>query len=76
MLTPLVRRTLAPRGERVVMRCSAKHDRVSAISCVTLSPTAGRPGLYFDLLDHNIHAEDVVGFLRELHRRLGPLTVV
>ena len=32
MLTPLVRRTLARRGQRVVLRCSAKHDRISAIS--------------------------------------------
>ena len=53
-----------------------RRDRLSAISCVTLSPTAGRPGLYFDLLDHNVHGEDVVAFLKELHRRLGPLTVV
>ena len=35
MLAPLVRRTLARRGQRVLLRCSAKHDRVSAISCVT-----------------------------------------
>src|SRR5262249_58159704 len=47
-----------------------------AISCVTLSPVAGRPGLYFDLLDYNVRGEDVVSFLAELHRRLGSLTVV
>ena len=76
MLTPTVRRTLAPRGRTPLLSAWDRRDRLSAISCVTLSPTAGRPGLYFDLLDHNIHAEDVVGFLRELHRRLGPLTVV
>jgi transposase len=37
---------------------------------------AGRPGLYFDLLDHNVRGEDVVAFLAELHRRLGAVTVV
>jgi len=37
----------------------------SAISCVTVSPVAGRPGLYFDLLDHNAHGEAVVSFLAE-----------
>src|SRR5262249_30053725 len=37
---------------------------------------AARPGLYFDLLDRNVHGEDVVAFLAEVHRRLGPLTVV
>jgi transposase len=75
-LTPTVRRTLAPRGKTPVLDAWDRRDRWSAISCVTLSPVAGRPGLYFDLFDHNIHGEDVVKFLAELHRRLGPLTVV
>jgi hypothetical protein len=75
-LTPTVRRTLAPRGKTPVLKAWDRRDRLSAISCVTLSPVAGRPGLYFDLLDHNIHGEDVVTFLAELHRRLGPITVV
>jgi hypothetical protein len=54
-LTPTVRRTLAPRGQRPVLDAWDRRDRWSAISCVTLSPVAGRPGLYFDLLDHNVH---------------------
>src|SRR5262245_55112330 len=53
MLTPTVRRTLAPRGKTPVLRAWDRRDRLSAISCVTLSPAAARPGLYFDLLDHN-----------------------
>lgn len=76
MLTPTVRRTLAPRGKTPVLEAWDRRDRLSAISCVTVSPVAGRPGLYFDLLDHNAHAEDVVAFLADLHRRLGPVTVV
>src|SRR5262249_24046473 len=76
MLPPTVRRTLAPRGKTPVLDAWDRRDRWSAISCITVSPVAGRPGLYFDLLDHNIHGEDVVAFLAELHRRLGPLTVV
>jgi transposase len=75
-LTPTVRRTLAPRGKTPVLDAWDRRDRWSAISCVTVSPVAGRPGLYFDLLDHNAHGEDVVTFLAELHRRLGPVTVV
>jgi transposase len=75
-LTPTVRRTLAPRGKTPVLGAWDRRDRWSAISCVTLSPVAGRPGLYFDLLDHNVRGEDVVEFLAELHRRLGPVTVV
>ena len=78
MLQPLVRRTLAPRGERVVMRCSAKHDRVSAISCVTLSPKAMRVGLYSWLLaKRNFHGEEVVEFLERLTKQVpGEWTVV
>src|SRR5215207_5825993 len=75
-LTPTVRRTLAPRGKPPVLAAWDRRDRWSAISCITLSPVAGRPGLYFDLLDHNVHGEDVVRFLAELHRRLGSVTVV
>src|SRR5215470_5714468 len=67
MLMPLVRRTLARRGRRVFLRCSSKHDRVSAISCVTLSPQARHVGLYFYLLlDQNFHGEEVVEFLEYL----------
>jgi transposase len=78
-LTPSVRRTLAPRGRTPVLECWDRRDRISAISCITLSPRAGRPGLYFELLPVNrtAHAEDVVAFLKELRRQLrGPFTVV
>jgi transposase len=78
MLMPLVRRTLARRGQRVFLRCSAKHDRISAISCVTLSPQAMRVGLYFSLLiNRNFHGEEVVAFLAYLtHKVPGEWTVV
>jgi transposase len=78
-LTPSVRRTLAPRGKTPVLECWDRRDKFSAISCVTLSPLAGRPGLYFQLLPLNktFHAEEVVAFLKELRQQLrGPFTVV
>jgi transposase len=43
MLTPTVRRTFAPRGKTPVLSAWDRRDRLSAISCVTLSPVAGRP---------------------------------
>jgi transposase len=79
MLTPLVRRTLAPIGQTPVLPCWDRHDRISAISCVTLSPGAEQPGLYFELMPDNLNvrAEDIVAFLRELRRELpGPMTVI
>jgi transposase len=78
-LTPSVRRTFAPRGQTPVLECWDRRDRLSALSCITLSPLEGRPGLYFQLLPLNrtVHAEEVVAFLKALKRQLrGPFTVV
>jgi transposase len=78
-LNPSVRRTLAPRGKTPVLDAWDRRDRISAISCVTLSPVLARPGLYFELLPLNqtVHAEQVVGFLGQLRRQLrGPFTVI
>jgi len=79
MLTPLVRRTFAPRGQTPIQKCWDRHDRISAISAVTLSPKRRRLGLYFHLLDtnRNVRADDVVEFLRHLRRQIQrPLDVI
>ena len=79
MLTPVVRRTYAPRGETPIQYAWDRHDRISAISAITVSPKLHRLGLYFLLLpdDENVHAEDVVGFLRLLRRHIrAPMTIV
>jgi transposase len=75
-LTPTVRRTFAPRGQTPVLAAWDRRDKLSAISCITVSPVRGQPNLYFDVLTHNAHAEDIVAFLEELRRRLGAFTVV
>jgi transposase len=73
LLAPVVRRTLAPRGKTPKLVCSDRHDRISVISAVTLSPTALRVGLHFMLLadNENFHAEEVVLFLRQLKGEIG-----
>jgi transposase len=79
LLTPTVRRTLAPRGQTPVLPALQRHDRVSAISCVSLGVKAERPELYFESMPEglNVTAEDIVAFLGELRRELpGPLTVI
>jgi transposase len=77
MLTPTVRRTWAPKGSGAILNCWDRRDRLSAISCLTVSPKAGRLNLYFRVLPHNIKGPDVVDFLRELKKALGnPFTVV
>jgi transposase len=79
MLTPTVRRTLAPRGKTPILKSWDRHDRISAISAVTVSPKRRRLGLDFRLLpdDTNAHGEDTVAFLRQLRRQVpGPMTVL
>jgi transposase len=78
MLTPVVRRTLWPRGVTPVLPVSGKRDRISAISCITLSPKLYLPGLYFELLptNENVNAQRVVAFLKELKRSLPRFTVI
>src|SRR5262245_58594798 len=78
MLLPVVRTTLAPRGQTPLLEYWDRRDRISAISAITLSPKRRLPGLYFDLLpdDTNITAAHVVAFLRELKRSLPCVTVI
>ncbi len=77
-LTPVVRRTLWPRGVTPILPVAGKRDRISAISCITLSPRRYLPGLYFELLptNQNVNAEHVVAFLRQLHESLPRFTVI
>lgn len=76
MLQPLVRRTWAPRGRTPTQKTWDRHDRLSVISALTVAPRRRRLGLYFQVHRHNIRTEQVVGFLRSLHRRLGRNIIV
>ncbi len=77
MLQPLVRRTWAPRGQTPVMPAWDRHDRLTAITALTLSPQRRRCELYFELLDHNARYDDFVWFLVQLWKEVGrPLIVV
>lgn len=75
-LTPTVRRTLAPRGKTPILAAWDRRDRLSAISAITVSPVAARPNLYFEVHPAHVRGPEVVSFLADLHRRLGPLTVI
>jgi hypothetical protein len=79
MLTPAVRRTLAPRGKTPTLTSWDRHDRISALSAVTVSPRRRRLGLDFRSLpdDTHAHGEDTVAFLKQLRRHLpGPTTIL
>ena len=70
MLTPTVLRTWAPRGETPIFRHSQRHDRISVISGISVSPTRRHVGLYYQWYHRNIREIEVVAFLRHLLRHL------
>ncbi len=77
LLIPSVRRTWAPRGQTPLLRYWQRHDRVSAISGLTVSPRRRRLGLYFQLHDDNLHALEACAFVQHLLRHLpGPVIVL
>lgn len=79
LLSPLVRRTLAPKGETPLLEHKAKHrDKVSLLAALTISPKAQRLGFYFGtLLNDSFDNVAVAWFLRQLLRHLrGPVIVI
>lgn len=68
LLNPLVRRTLAPRGETPVFRVAGRtRQRVSVLAALTLSPVRNRLRLLFRTLqDSFFNADHIASFLRDL----------
>lgn len=79
LLSPLLRRTLAPRGQTPILRVpGGRREKVSVIAGLSLSPVAHRLGLYFlTYPDAYINTAATAYFLRELLRQLrGEVIVV
>jgi transposase len=79
MLTPTVRRTWAPQGATPLLSCWDRRDRLSAISCITISPERACRNFHFRLLPDNANAkaQDIIAFLGQLKKALrGPFTVI
>lgn len=77
MLQPTVRRTWAPTGDTPLHFSWDRHDRLSVISGISVSPQRRRLGLYFDITDHNIETDDFEYFVEAVQRQLGrPLILV
>jgi hypothetical protein len=77
LLIPNVRRTWAPRGRTPIIWHRYRHDRISAISAVTVSFRRQRLGLYFHLHRENISQSEVVLFLRYLLQQIrGPIVLL
>lgn len=69
MLQPTVRRTWAPRGKTPVSHAWDRHDRLSVLSALTVSPKSRRVGLLFDVWPCNVDTDAVLAMLRGLRRR-------
>ena len=67
MLQPVRRRTLAPSGQTPVQYAWDRHDRLSAIGLIGISPVRHRLSLYFQLLPENVETHHMVWLLRQLH---------
>jgi transposase len=77
MLAPTVLRTWAPRGQTPLLRHWDRHDRISVISGLSVSPIRQRLGLYYQWHHHNLRQIEVCGFLSHLLRHLrGPVIVL
>lgn len=66
MLQPVVRQTWAPRGDTPIQSRWERHDRLSGISAVTVSPKRRHLDLHFALQEHNVCAADVETFVADL----------
>jgi len=67
MLQPVRRRTLAPSGQTPLHDAWDRHDRLSAIALIGVSPVHHRLSLYFQLLPKNVDTDGMVWLLRQLH---------
>ena len=77
LLIPNVRRTWAPTGQTPHVYHLYKHDRISAISALAMSPRRRRLALYLQCRTRNLNGLDVRAFLQHLlkHPR-GPVVLL
>ena len=65
MLIPTRRRTWGPEGHTPRIPYSYKHDRISALAVLTVSPIRRHIGLYARFQQDNFKAMHVAPFLRQ-----------
>jgi hypothetical protein len=78
-LSPLVRRSLAPRGRTPILKTPGrKRQKVSLIAALSLSPRRNRIGLYFRCHpDRHVTQVEAAQFMRDVLKHLrGPVHVI
>jgi len=77
LLIPSVRKTWSPVGQTPIFHHRYRHDRISAISGIAVSPKRFHCTLYCQLYYDNIQGEEVAAFLRHLLQQIhGHLIVL
>jgi transposase len=77
MLMSTRRRTWAPAGQTPILPYCYKHDRLSALAALTISPKRQHMGLYLRCQPFNFKAIHVADFLRALLRHVrGPVLLL
>jgi len=77
LLIPSVRKTWSPVGQTPVLIHRYRHDRISAISGIAVSPRRFHCTLYCQLYEDTIQGEEVAAFFRHrLHQVRGHLIVL
>jgi transposase len=68
MLQPVRRRTWAPSGQTPIQRAWDRHDRLSAVGFIGVSPVRRRLLLFFHLIPENVDSHHLIWLLRLMHR--------
>jgi transposase len=76
LLIPSVRKTWSPIGQTPILHHRYRHDRISAISGIAVSPKRFHCMLYCQLYEDNIQGEEVSVFLRHLLRQISGHLIV
>lgn len=76
MLQPVCRRTWAPSGQTPTQRAWDRHDRLSAVGFIGVSPLRHRLSLHFHLERENIDSSRLIWLLHLLHRHYRRHVVV
>jgi transposase len=79
LLSPLVRRTYAPRGKTPLIEVADPHARISVIGAITVDPTRERVGMLYNMLgdNANFRGPGIAYFVGMLRAEVaGPLTIL
>ncbi len=77
LLIPNLKRTWAPSGQTPTVRYRFKHDKISAMGALAISPKRKRIALYLRFRRRSFKGPDVQRFLQDLLRHLrGPIILL